>query len=117
MGKVRVLYHVKALLAEKDKRDSQRFDAQTSAINAALQAAKEAVTKAETATERRFESVNEFRAQLSDQTKTFASSERVDIITDRLNRMEGHSGGLNDGWKWLLAIAALAVPVVLFILK
>jgi len=41
------------------------------AVQAALLAAKEAVTKAEVATEKRFDGVNEFRAQLADQAATF----------------------------------------------
>jgi phosphopantetheinyl transferase (holo-ACP synthase) len=45
----------------------QRFQVSKEAVSDALQAAKEAVTKAEHATERRFESVNEFRSTLSDQ--------------------------------------------------
>ncbi len=41
------------------------------AIAAALAAAEKAVTKAEEASSKRFESVNEFRQTLSDQTATF----------------------------------------------
>lgn len=48
----------------------QRITDQDKAVQAALIAAKEAVIKAETATEKRFESVNEFRAQLADQSNT-----------------------------------------------
>lgn len=129
MGKgVSLLQHIKALLAEKDVRDQQRFDAQTTATQAALAAvkeatqaaltaAKEAVVKAENASEKRFEGVNEFRQTLSDQASTFISRSEFNALKERLDRGEGRSGGLNDGWKWLLAVAALAVPVVLFILK
>lgn len=129
MGKgVSLLEHIKALMAEKDVRDQQRFDAQTTATQAALAAvkeatqaaltaAKEAVVKAENASEKRFEGVNEFRQTLSDQAATFISRSEFNALKERLDRGEGRSGGLNDGWKWLLAIAALAVPVVLFIFK
>lgn len=98
-------------------RYQQRFDAQTSAINAALQAAKEAVIKAETATENRFASVNEFRQTLSDQAGTFISRTEFNALKERIDRADGHTGGLSDGWKWLIGIAALAVPVALFLLK
>lgn len=47
-------------LAEMDKRYQQRFEAQEKAI-----------AKAEMASEKRFEGVNEFRAQLTDQATTF----------------------------------------------
>ncbi len=69
--RVPIKEHFEAVLAEKDKGYSQRFDAQEKAVTAALTAAKEAVVKAEIAAEKRFDSVNEFRGQLSDQARTF----------------------------------------------
>ncbi len=50
-----------------------RFSDQEQAVQAALAAAEKAVVKAELASDKRFESVNEFRAQLSDQANTFIS--------------------------------------------
>jgi hypothetical protein len=50
---------------------STAFEAAEKAVSAALEASKQATTKAETAAEKRFESVNEFRGQLSDQARTF----------------------------------------------
>lgn len=61
---------------------NERYDTQTKAIEAArlaaekaveaaLSAAEQAVAKAEIASDKRFESVNEFRAQLGDQARTF----------------------------------------------
>ncbi len=55
-----------ALMNERDLRYSQRFAAQEVAMAAALAAAEKATTKAEVAAERRFEAVNEFRAQQGD---------------------------------------------------
>lgn len=74
------------------------------AVQAALLAAKEAVIKAETATEKRFESVNEFRQQLGDQSNTFlprpeynaqhkALEDRVTDLTDRMNKTDGAKSG------------------------
>lgn len=74
--------HYAQVLNERDRRYEQRFVAQEKAVadaflaaekavGAALAAAKEAVNKAESASEKRFESVNEFRAQLADQQVTF----------------------------------------------
>jgi len=48
------------MLAERDERVIQKYQAMELAVN-----------KAEAATEKRFESVNEFRAQLGDQSRTF----------------------------------------------
>jgi hypothetical protein len=90
---ISLLDHVKALLGEMDLRYQQRFEAQTSAINAALQAAKEAVTKAEIATEKRFAGVNEFRQTLSDQASTFVNRAEFTALKERMDRNEGRSSG------------------------
>lgn len=74
------------------------------AVEAALASQKEAVNKAETAAERRFESVNEFRQQLGDQAGTFytrveaavvndRNAERINDLRDRLNLAEGSKTG------------------------
>lgn len=61
---------------------------QKEAINAALVSADKAVLKAEMASEKRFESVNEFRATLSDQQRDMATKSEVDLrfraVEDRL---------------------------------
>lgn len=96
---------------EADKRFEQRFIAQQEAIQAALLAQKEAVNaalvaadravvKAETASEKRFDAVNEFRATLADQAATLlprtegeariqALADKLTELTDRVNRGEG----------------------------
>lgn len=82
----------------------QRFIDNDKAVALARQADKEAVLKAEVASEKRFESVNEFRGQLSDQTATFiprkeadsrfeAMTEKVTAVTDRLNISQGAKTG------------------------
>ena len=87
--RVPIKEHFEAILAEKDKRYEQRFDAQEKAVNSALTAAKEAVAKAEIAAEKRFDSVNEFRKTLSDQTGTFIPrpeyTQRLDSIDEKIN--------------------------------
>jgi hypothetical protein len=107
--------HIEALLAEKDK-----------AINAALLAAEKAVAKAETANERRFEAVNEFRQTLSDQATTFvtkadldAANERVRDLASRLERMEGQAlgsvtarGAMSDSVKVLVGLGTLLIAIV-----
>lgn len=75
------------------------FDAADKAVQAALTAAKEASEKAEIATNKRFESVNEFRGQLADQAATLinrgeysvqhkALEDKVDSIADRVVQLE-----------------------------
>ena len=79
----------------------------------ALAASDKAILKAEVAVEKRFESVNEFRQTLSDQTKSFISRVEFDALRDtnaaritdlssRLDKIEGKAAGLNAGWLYLL---------------
>jgi hypothetical protein len=76
----------------------QQIASQKTAIDAALTAAKEALTaaqmssekaiqKAEEATEKRFEGVNEFRAQLSDQARSFATKAESDYRFAAIDKM------------------------------
>lgn len=89
-----------AVLAERDDRYGQRFDAQEKALvlalanvdrefherirqvqeetRVAMAAAEKAITKAEIATEKRFDAVNEFRAQQADVIATFARKSEID---------------------------------------
>ncbi len=118
------------------------FTAADKAVQAALSSAEKAVTKAESAAEKRFESVNEFRAQLTDQAATFLSrsegeirfsalAERLDTLTGanairlteverRLNLTQGKASGANTLWGYivggigtLIAIIAIVLSVVL----
>lgn len=81
---------------DKDLRDEQRFQGQTksveaafaaanAAVNAALSAAEKAVTKAEIAAEKRFDSVNEFRGQLKDQTATFIPRQEAQVMVENIS--------------------------------
>lgn len=110
--KVALLTHIERILTERDVRYQQRFEAQTSAINAALQAAKEAVIKAENATERRFEAVNEFRQTLSDQAGTFVSRAEYNALKERMDRGEGRGSGLSAGWGYIVGAGGLIVVAI-----
>jgi len=50
--------------------------------------AEEAISKATAATERRFEAVNEFRAQQADLIKTFATKADIKALTDVLDKLD-----------------------------
>lgn len=80
--------------ADMELRQQQRFEAQTraieaaitaqrAAIDAALVSADRATAKAESANERRFESVNEFRQTLSDQAATFITRMEAEATANR----------------------------------
>lgn len=104
--------HNESMRDEVDKRYLQRFVAQELAVAAALTSAKEAVLKAEAASERRFESINEFRATLSDQATKFASQEKVNDLVSRFDRLEGRGTGTDASWGKLVSIVGMVGVLV-----
>ena len=107
--------YVEARLDAMQKQRDILFESSRAALAAAITAQKEAVVKVEIATEKRFESVNEFRSTLADQQRTFMpriESERVyETIAARVTRLEqleaqrtGQKSGLADGWGWAIAV-------------
>jgi hypothetical protein len=136
--------HFQAILAERDHRYEQRYEASQVAIQAALAAdrsavqaaltaqekntqaalvaAKEAVLKAETAAERRFEAVNEFRGQLADQAATFMpraeAEQRLRSLAEKLDDLKGSSrAGASSLYGYLVAAAGVIFAVVSIVLK
>jgi uncharacterized protein YPO0396 len=102
---------------------NERIDTAREAAKVALTAAEKAIAKAETASEKRFESVNEFRGALTDASKNNIARAEVDSrfeavtdkikdLGDRLNRIEYNKQGLMDGWKIMVAILSLVVVVL-----
>jgi hypothetical protein len=82
-----ILLHVHNDQIERDKRYDAKFatvkvsaELAAEAVRLAMNAAEKAVEKAEAATNKRFESVNEFRAQMADMQATFA---RMDMVESR----------------------------------
>jgi hypothetical protein len=111
-----------ALLAEMDRRFVAALLAQDKAVQIAMVASEKAVDKAETAAARRFESVNEFRGQLTDQAATFlgrveynsahqALVEKIGDMSARIDRMEGAKTGGRDLWGYLAAAIGLALAL------
>lgn len=76
---------VDAAFASQKSAIDAAFAAQKEGISAALAAADRAVNKAELSTEKRFESVNEFRATLDNQQRTLIPRSEVSVIQDGLN--------------------------------
>lgn len=118
---------VREVIAALNTLLDERADAQNTAVQAALQSAKEAVTKAEAAAEKRFEATNEFRGQLADQQATLLSRteyganhnnlvERVNELTDRINRSEGKGQGFSAGWGYLVSGVTTVTSLIIAIL-
>jgi hypothetical protein len=137
--------HIRTLIDGNDKRYEERFLASQKAlelglagtkteIGAALVSADRAVQKAEVATEKRFESVNEFRGTLDNQQRTLIPRSEVDVIKmsleekiaqltktlDEVRRSDALIGGAAQGGKAFKdesrANLTLGIAAVLFLL-
>jgi hypothetical protein len=111
------------------------FSAQKEGISAALAAADRAVNKAELATEKRFESVNEFRAALDNQQRTLIPrsevaeivkgvTEKIVQLTKDLDKVEAEQRersfqqkGLKDGWALAAGLVFLVIGIVVFAMR
>lgn len=100
------------MMGEADKRYDQRFQAQLQALQ-----------KSDAATEKRFESVNEFRNQLRDQNQTFmlrtealsridANATRLDALAKAISDKEATSNGSTQVWGLMAAILVLFCTVI-----
>jgi len=135
---VSLLDHFTALLAEKDLRDQQRFDAQKEALAAAMTSAdkaviaaltaqKEAVAKAEMAANDRAEAANGLRGLLADQASTFvpriefnALAKTVTGLTARMDTAAGSSAGSRNFWGYIVGAGGFLIglsSIVITILK
>jgi acyl transferase domain-containing protein len=114
-------------------------ESQAEKVSLALAAADKAVTKAEDATEKRFESVNEFRLTLSDRDRlsmtrtefeTFKEGSRSEFdqlrssnaekftgILARLDRAEGKGAGIGAVWGWVVGGAGVASALTVVIVQ
>lgn len=100
---------------------------QADKVELALAASDKADDKATLAYEKRFESVNEFRDTLSDQAANLvgrneynatvkALTDKLAVITERLDKSEGKGVGLNAGWIYLIgAITVMGVLITILL--
>src|SRR3990167_5404948 len=136
-----LLYHIEQLLAAQDarheiqdKRYSERQEASDKAITAALNSAAIAVNKAETAYEKRFDAVNEFRATLADQQRTLMPRPETEILfagvkaqisslsiqltelTKQVSinhvQLAGEKSGKVEGWKDIALVISVVVSIL-----
>lgn len=113
-------------------------ESQADKVALALAASDKAVTKAEAATDKRFDGVNEFRSQLSDQASRFVTRDtfdarvtsidhakdaahagltaRLDAVEKMQERQAGRAGGLYAGWGYLVTAAGLALTVMTLVI-
>jgi signal recognition particle GTPase len=108
--------YIESILAEREKQADQKF-----------QSLAMAVSKAEVATEKRFESVNEFRATLTDQQRTFipraeyesahkALTQTVTDAKERLDKIENMKQGGQNIWIILVGVSGFVMGIISFVL-
>jgi len=90
---------------------------------AAMAAADRAVAKAETATEKRFDGVNEFRQTLADQQRTLMPRSEVTLMINSLEEkivvmaldvtaLKGTKAGIGQGWGYAIGAAGIISVVM-----
>jgi hypothetical protein len=88
------------LMDERDLRYIDKFTSQDEKTTLALTASKEAIIKAETATEKRFDTVNEFRGTLSDQAATLLprveASSKFENIDEKIEGVKKEIASLRE---------------------
>jgi len=118
--------HVFAMFGEKDRAVQAALASQKELATMALENSNRAVAKAETATERRFEGVNEFRETLADQQRTLMPRAEAELqlntmekksieVEKRIAALEARGRGFFSGWGWAVAIVG-AVATILGVL-
>lgn len=105
---------------ERESRNIERLSALKETISFAMLSSEKALSKAETATDKRFESVNEFRDTLRDQAATFLTRtdydsrhqslvEKIEALTSRLLSEQSADQGKTKG---LSTMGIIAIGII-----
>ena len=97
-------------------------------IHNRLEQMDKAVCKSECATDKRFESVNEFRAQLGDQARTFLPrqeyeqahnnlADRIEELKSRFDKVENMKQGGNVVWAYVLSAVSLIGAIIAIVTR
>lgn len=122
------LKSLREIVDERDRRYEDRFKATDDRTGLALTSSEKAVQKAEIATEKRFDSVNEFRGQLKDQAATLLPRSEADVkfngFTKEIEELkksmltsQGRTSGFNASWGIAVSVALLAIALIGLILR
>lgn len=107
------------------ERHTEEMRAAERAMAIAWEASEKAIGKSEAATEKRFDDLAAYREDITAQISGLISREefglqhanlvdRVEALTDRMNRAEGRGLGLNAGWLYLLGgLSALGTVITI----
>ncbi len=115
------------VLEERDTRYQQRFEATEKYVALGFGSAEKAIVKAEAATHLRFEGVNEFRAQLEMQQRTFmpraevqvmesAALNRVSLLEKQIDALLAERKGLVGGWGYAVGVVGFVLALASIII-
>jgi len=118
--------YIDTKLENLEKAMNAKFESVTQATNSALAAADKAINKSDIAVEKRLDSVNEFRAALTDQQRTLMPRSEVEILikgveskTDsnekRIITLESKGVGIGQGWGIAVGVIGLVAAVIAII--
>lgn len=105
-----------------------RFESVARTTEAALSSADKATLKAESAAEKRFEGLNEFRGQQKDIIETFARRTEFRLVVDRLEqdirnlqlaraKMEGKASAASVYIGYIIALTGIVIGVISLLTK
>ena len=126
----RCAHRLEANMAERDRYYLAQIQALKEAVCSAMADADKALSKAETASEKRFDSVNEFRAALTDNNTNFVRHDyynerhsslevRVDNVNEKVNELlrrweatKGRGGAFSDIGGWIIALITSGIAIM-----
>src|SRR6266481_8297137 len=112
------------LMAERDLRHQQRYEASCHALDSALGCAKDAITKAEAAYEKRFDNNNQWKQTFSELSGKMvtrmeyssaydALKDKIEEASGRIKVIEGKSTGIGASLGVVMAVAALLISLMI----
>lgn len=118
-----IFKRIEVQFVERDKSTGQLALANSTAIAAALQAAEKAVgaqntsnaiaiAKSESST---VESIRQLQTLFN--TANAAMNDKINDVKSRLDKGEGRSGGLGEGWGYLAGVAGLVLAAAALFIK
>jgi len=114
------LKRLEGIINERDRFYVAQIAGLKELIGQSLTAADRALQKAESTSEKRFDSVNEFRGAMGDMQKHFIRSDvvesRLGAMDEKLNELfrwreaqKGRGNALADVWGWVVAAATIVI--------
>jgi predicted ABC-class ATPase len=120
--------YFEAKIVANDRIYMQRFESGDKAVASALSSADRAVSKAESASEKRFDSVNEFRNTLADQQRTLMPRSESEILFKSLNdkynsldklvsTRQGEKKGEQNVWGYIIGALGILIAIISLVNK